>query len=95
MGVLQTSSVSPLDIVDEKPAKVDDMDIGDHDKVEEEEEIPVETTAPATVEPTQEQVIKPVEDSKPPVVDKEVPVPEPQSSETPKKDQVTFDFEDN
>jgi len=41
------------------------------------------------------KVIKPVEDSKPPVVDKEVPVPEPQSSETPKKDQVTFDFEDN
>lgn len=41
------------------------------------------------------KVIKPVEDSKPPVVDKEVPVPEPQSSDTPQKDQVTFDFEDN
>tara|TARA_Y200000002_G_C22570565_1_gene616468 strand:- start:201 stop:1025 length:825 start_codon:yes stop_codon:yes gene_type:complete len=41
------------------------------------------------------KVIKPAEDLKPPVVDKEVPVPEPQSSETPQKDQVTFDFEDN
>ena len=41
------------------------------------------------------KVIKPVEDSKPPVVDKEVPVPEPQSSDTLQKDQVTFDFEDN
>jgi topoisomerase-4 subunit A len=41
------------------------------------------------------KVIKPVEDSKPPVVDKEVPIPEPPNSDTPKKDQVTFDFEDN
>ena len=41
------------------------------------------------------KVIKPVEDSKPPVVDKEVPVPEQESSDIPKKDQVTFDFEDN
>ena len=41
------------------------------------------------------KVIKPVEDSKPPVVDKEVPVPEQESSDIPKKDQVTFDFDNN
>ena len=41
------------------------------------------------------KVIKPVEGSKPPVVDQEVPISEPPNSDTPKKDQVTFDFEDN
>jgi len=48
-------------------------------------------------DPVQEKkkVLKADEDSQTLAVDKEVPVQEQQSSDSPQKDQVTFDFEDN